>query len=220
MDDVDEEMPLNEAIYVEDPLEFPQAIPQEPKSPQIESVRGGSNLLRPILIPDTEEISPTKDPTPVKSTMRKCSSLQPVTLHSHEFLFNTSLVYKNAAGELEIASPPERRLVTSVLDDQLTRVSLSPQPEELDDEFFVASTPEDKIPRAATKPTTETTNPVIDAFISPLAASPQVRNANSPQEPRLLFSTCPPKICKHLDEFFKSYEFFISYWSFYLLKTI
>jgi len=176
LDEDDEEMPLNEAIYAEDPiLEGPQVVLQEPKMPQFENVHGDNTLSAPILN-TTEATTPKKDPTPVKGTMRKCSTLQPVTLHSHQFLFNTSIVYKNAAGELEIASPPELRPAINILDDQLTRVSLSPQRESLDDEFFVAGTPEDKIPRAAT---VETYYPVAAVppytFISPLAASPQVR---------------------------------------------
>lgn len=196
MDDDDEEMPLNEPIDVEDPiLEVPQSILHEPKFPQSENnIHGGNTLLAPILTstePDTEETTPKKDPTPVKGTMRKCSTLQPVTLDSHQFLFNTSIVYKNAAGELEIASPPERRPAINVLNDQLTRVSLSPQREELDDESFVAGTPEDKIPRAAATATVETLYPVTvtaaDTFISPLAASPQVRSGDFQKYLKWLF---------------------------------
>lgn len=180
----DEEMPLNETNDIEDPIcEGPQAFFHEPKSPQSENAHGDNTLLAPILNTtegDMEE-TPLKDPTPVKGTIRKCSTLQPVTLNSHQFLFNTSIVYKNAAGELEIASPPERRPgAINTLDDQLTRVSLYPQREPLDEEFFVAGTPEDKIPRAATA-TAETSYPqggtAADTFISPLAASPQVRVA-------------------------------------------
>ena len=81
-----------------------------------------------------EKSTPTKDSTPIKETMRKCSSLQPVTINSHQFLFNTSIVYKNPAGELEITSPPEWRPRAAIYtpDGQLNRMSLSPQREPLD----------------------------------------------------------------------------------------
>lgn len=176
MDEDDEEMPLNEAIYVADPiLEGPEVILQEPELPQSEKVHGDNTLLAPILN-TTEETTPERDPTPVKSTVRKCFTLQPITLHSHEFLFNTSVVYKNAAGELEIASPPERRSAINILDDQITRMSLSPQRESLDEEFFVAGTPEDKIPRASTVETSYLIAAArLDTFTSPLPALPQVR---------------------------------------------
>lgn len=183
MDDVDEEMPLNEATYVEDPLEFSEAIPQKPKWRKLQRMPDVNTWLRSTKIPET---SPNKDPSPVRSTMRKCPSSQPFISHSHEFILNTSRVYGNAAaGEFDIASPPDQRPATNgVLDDQLTGVSLSPQAEELDDVFFVPSTPEDEIPRAAPKTTLETVYPVTDAFVSPLPASPQVRSANPPQIPR------------------------------------
>lgn len=181
---IDEEVALHEAIYIEDPI--PDET-HEPKSPQSD-VHGVNTLLAPPLNTSErntsiEETTPKKDPTPIKETLRKCFSLQPVPINSHQFLFNTSIVYKNSAGELEIMSPPEWRPRTAIniLDDQLNRVSLSPQREPLDEEFFVAGTPEDKIPRAATA-TVEASyaatvhgGTAAETFISPLAGSPQVR---------------------------------------------
>jgi hypothetical protein len=186
---IDEEMPLNEAIYIEDPiLDEPHALLHDPKAPESEIVHGGNVPPLNTSERDTcmEEGTTKKDTTLIKETMRKCSSLQPVTIHSHQFLFNTSIVYKNAAGELEIASPPKwrPRAAISTLDDQLNRVSLSPQREPLEDEFFVAGTPEDKIPRAATT-TVEASYPAnvqggtaADTFVSPLAGSLHVHVSN------------------------------------------
>ncbi|KAG0581901.1 hypothetical protein KC19_3G018500 [Ceratodon purpureus] len=184
---IDDEMPLNEVIYIEDPiLDEPHAFLNEPKAPESENVHGDDTMLVPPLTTsdgDTfmKDSTPKKDFSPIKETMRKCSSLQPVTVNSHQFLFNTSIVYKNSAGELEISSPPEwrPRAAVNILDDQLNRVSLSPLREPINDEFFVAGTPEDKIPRATT--VTVEASPVhvqrgtaSDPFISPLAASPNV----------------------------------------------
>ncbi|XP_024357672.1 DEAD-box ATP-dependent RNA helicase FANCM isoform X3 [Physcomitrium patens] len=152
---VDQEMPFNEAIYIEDPnLRGPQAFPNELKSSQHENVICNDILNATGRVTFLEENTPRNDSSPIKDTMRKCSTVLPVTIHSHQFLFNTSIVYKNSAGELEIASPPEwrPREVTNVPDDQLTTLGSSPQREapQDDDEFFIAGTPEDKLPRAAT----------------------------------------------------------------------